>query len=60
MSIDKRFADGSRRVTRGPGWTGSDSRDEGRAAVDGPAAPRPVVDSRGRAIITPNGYPLYF
>lgn len=65
MSIDKRSGDASRRHKRGGGWTSGDSRDDDRAAGDAegdmqPPIARPVVDARGKAIITPNGFKLYF
>lgn len=58
MSFEKRGKVGGRRG-RGAGWTGSDSRDDARGAADEPPPAKPQVDARGRAIITPNGFPLY-
>lgn len=61
MSIDKRHGAGSRRHARSGSWATGDSREEDRAADDAsPAKDRPVVDARGKAIITPNGFKLYF
>ncbi|HVY61947.1 MAG TPA: hypothetical protein VHF22_09855 [Planctomycetota bacterium] len=61
MSIEKRTLGAQRRSSKA-GWTGSDSRDGTRSAeaAESTAPPRPVVDARGRAIVTPNGFPLYF
>lgn len=41
------------------GFQAADSRDERSAAGETPPPARPQVDARRRAVITPNGFPLY-